>query len=57
RVVKLMYLGTPRAEKPIPSSGPLRLAMVLACLGVLFIGVIPAFVLEAAVDAIRLVTR
>ncbi|MBI4334063.1 MAG: NADH-quinone oxidoreductase subunit N [Chloroflexi bacterium] len=57
RVVKMVYLGAPKSERPIPSSGPLRLAMSLACLGVLFIGIIPAYVLKAAVDAINLFTR
>ncbi len=57
RVVKLIYLGTPKQEKPIPSSTSLRVAMSLACLGVLFIGIMPAFVLKAAFEAMNLLTR
>ncbi len=57
RVVKVMYLGAPKSEKPIPSSAALRIAMGLACLGVLVVFVFPSFVLNAAVDAINLLTR
>lgn len=57
RVVKVMVLGAPKIEKPVPSSGALRTAMALACLGVLVIGIIPAYVLNLAIRAVNILTR
>ncbi len=46
RVVKVMWLGEPVSEEKVPSSGALRVALALSCLGVLLLGVIPGFVMK-----------
>jgi len=48
RVVKVMWLGEPVSEEKVPSSGALRLALSLSCLGVLLLGVIPGYVMRLA---------
>ena len=48
RVVKVMWLGEPASEEKVPSSGALRVALSLSCLGVLLLGVIPGFVMRLA---------
>ena len=48
RVVKVMWLGEPVSEEKVPSSGALRLALSLSCLGVLLLGIIPGFVMRLA---------
>ncbi len=48
RVVKVMWLGAPVSEEKVPSSGALRLALSVSCLGVLLLGVIPGFVMKLA---------
>jgi NADH-quinone oxidoreductase subunit N len=48
RVVKVMWLGEPVSEEKVPSSGALRLALALSILGVLFLGIVPGFVMRLA---------
>jgi len=48
RVVKVMWLGKPASEEKVPSSGALRIALSLSCLGVLFLGIIPGLVMKLA---------
>jgi NADH-quinone oxidoreductase subunit N len=48
RVVKVMWLGEPASEEKVPSSGALRLALSLSCLGVLLLGIIPGSVMKLA---------
>jgi NADH-quinone oxidoreductase subunit N len=48
RVVKVMWLGQPASSEKVPSSGELRLALVLCSLGVLLLGIIPGSVMRAA---------
>jgi len=48
RVVKVMWLGEPASEERVPSSGALRVALSLSCLGVLFLGVVPGYVMKLA---------
>jgi len=48
RVVKVMWLGEPVSEERVPSSGALRVALSLSCLGVLLLGIIPGFVMKLA---------
>jgi len=48
RVVKVMWLGEPASEERVPSSGALRVALFLSCLGVLFLGIIPGLVMKLA---------
>lgn len=53
-VVKVMWLGEPASEEKVPSSGALRLALAISCLGVLLLGVIPGFVMKLAEVAARM---
>ncbi|MBA7506773.1 NAD(P)H-quinone oxidoreductase subunit 2 [subsurface metagenome] len=46
RVVKVMWLGEPASQEKVPSSGALRLALSLSCLGVLLLGVIPGYIMK-----------
>jgi NADH-quinone oxidoreductase subunit N len=48
RVVKVMWLGEPASEEKAPSSGALRVALALSCLGVLALGIIPGCVMKLA---------
>ena len=48
RVVKVMWLGEPASEEKVPSSGALRVALALSCLGVLLLGIIPGSVMRLA---------
>ena len=48
RVVKVMWLGEPASEEKVPSSGALRLALSLSCLGVLLLGIIPGYIMKLA---------
>jgi len=54
RVVKVMWLGEPVSEEKVPSSGALRLALSVSCLGVLLLGVIPGFVMKLAEAAAKM---
>ncbi len=54
RVVKIMFMGAPASEEKVPSSGALRLALGLSCLGVLAIGILPAQMLNLAQAAIKI---
>jgi NADH-quinone oxidoreductase subunit N len=48
RVVKVMWLDEPKFKGSVASSGALRLALFLACFGVLLLGVIPNYVMKLA---------
>ena len=48
RVVKVMWLGEPASEEKVPSSGALRVALALSCLGVLLLGIIPGVMMRLA---------
>jgi len=48
RVVKVMWQGEPASQEKVPSSGALRLALSLSCLGVLVLGIIPGHVMNWA---------
>ncbi len=54
RVVKVMWFGEPASEEKVPSSGALRLALSLSCLGVLLLGIIPGFIMNLAQAAARM---
>ncbi|MFC1916208.1 NADH-quinone oxidoreductase subunit N [Chloroflexota bacterium] len=54
RVVKVMWLGEAVSNEKIPSSGALRLALSLSCLGVLLLGIIPGYVMKLAELATRM---
>jgi NADH-quinone oxidoreductase subunit N len=48
RVVKVMWLGEAASAEKVPSSGSLRLALFLCCLGVLLLGIIPGGIMKLA---------
>ncbi len=48
RVVKVMWLGEVVSKEKVPSSGALRLALSLSCLGVLLLGIIPGYIMKLA---------
>lgn len=54
RVVKVMWLGEPASTEKVPSSGALRVAMAITCLGVLFFGILPGFGMKAAEFAAKI---
>jgi NADH-quinone oxidoreductase subunit N len=54
RVAKVMWFGEPAAEEKVPSSGALRFALGLSCLGVMVLGIIPAFMMNLAEAAARM---
>jgi len=45
RVVKVMWFGTPASEEKVPSSGALRLAVLLCSAGVLLLGILPGILM------------
>lgn len=56
RVVKVMWLGQALSQEKIPSSGALRLALVLSTIGVLLLGIIPGYVMRLAEMAASIFT-
>ncbi len=48
RVVKTMWMGKPASDEKIPSSGALRLALSISCLGVLLLGLVPGLMMKLA---------
>ena len=56
RVVKVMWVGQPASEEKVPSSGALRVALSLSCLGVLLLGIIPGFAMGLAELAAKIFT-
>jgi len=54
RVIKVMYLGAPLSEEAVPSSGALRAALSVTCLGVLLLGVYPWALLKIAETAVSM---
>jgi len=48
RVVKVMWTGEPASAEAIPSSGSLRFALAVSCLGVLVLGIVPWLVMRLA---------
>ena len=54
RVVKVMWFGEPASEAKVPSSGALRLALAVSCLGVLLLGIIPGYIMDLAQAAAQM---
>ncbi len=54
RVVKVMWFGEPASEGKVASSGALRVALILSCLGVLLLGIIPGFLMKLAEAAAKM---
>lgn len=57
RIIRVMYLKSPVIEGRVPSSISMRVALALSGVGVLFLGVIPAPLLDAAHEAVRSLVR
>jgi NADH-quinone oxidoreductase subunit N len=55
RVVKVMWFNEPLSTEKVSSSGALRLALLITCLGVLFVGIVPGFVLKLAEWAAQMI--
>ena len=53
RVVKTMYLAPPESEEEVPSSTPVRLALLVTGVGILAIGILPGPLLEISETAVR----
>ena len=51
RVVRLMYLNEPTSMESIPASASVKLALGIAVAGIIFVGVVPSPLLDAAKDA------
>jgi NADH-quinone oxidoreductase subunit N len=51
RVVRLMYMDEPSSTESIPVSAALKLALGIAVVGIIFVGVVPSPLLHAAKDA------
>jgi len=56
RVVKVMWFGEPASEEKVASSGALRVALSVSCLGVLLLGIIPGYMMDLAEAAARMFT-
>lgn len=54
RVAKVMWFGEPASAEKVPSSGALRIALLLTSLGVLLLGIIPGFLMKLAEAAARI---
>ena len=54
RVVKVMWFGEPASTEKVPSSGALRLALLLSSVGILLLGIIPGLLIELAQLAARI---
>lgn len=48
RVVKAMWFGESASTEKVPASGALRLTLALTTLGVLFVGILPGYVMKLA---------
>ncbi len=48
RVVKVTWFGAPASEESVPSSWPLRAALLIACVGVLILFFLPSPLLDVA---------
>jgi NADH-quinone oxidoreductase subunit N len=51
RVTGLLFVGEPRSLESVPTSASLKLALTVAVAGILFVGVVPSPLLNAARDA------
>ena len=57
RVVKVMWFTEPVSQEKVQSSGALRLALGVACLGVLIIGIVPGSIMNLAANAAEKLLR
>jgi len=48
RVVKVMWFNEPKFEGKVSSSGALRLALIICCLGVILLGILPNYGMKLA---------
>jgi NADH-quinone oxidoreductase subunit N len=55
RVIRVTWFAPPASGEAVPSSWPLRLALAIACLGVLFLFFYPSPLLDVSRDAAKVV--
>jgi NADH-quinone oxidoreductase subunit N len=51
RIASLMFTRDPASEEPVPTSNALKLALMVSTAGILFVGIVPSPLLNAAKDA------
>ena len=51
RISRMMFLGEPSSSESVPTSAGLKLALAVAVAGILFVGIVPSPLLNAARDA------
>ena len=56
RVVKVMWFGEPASDEKVPTSGAMKLSLVISSLGVLVLGIIPGYIMGLAESAARIFT-
>ncbi|MEE9247402.1 MAG: NADH-quinone oxidoreductase subunit N [Dehalococcoidia bacterium] len=52
RVIKVMYLAPPSSDQRITADLPLKAALAIAVIGMLFIGIVPRFVMDVVETAV-----
>lgn len=55
KVIKVMFLGTPKSMEPVPAGNGLRLALVISTVGVIILGVYPYVLYQFADKAAGLI--
>ncbi len=53
RIVSIMYLGEPKSAERVTTSPALKLALGVAVAGIIFVGIVPSPLLNAAKDAAK----
>lgn len=56
RVAKVMWFGELASEEKVPSSGALRVALIVSSLGVLLLGIVPGAIMKLAEAAAKMFT-
>jgi NADH-quinone oxidoreductase subunit N len=56
RVVKVMWFNEPVSLEKVPSSVALKIALALTSLGVLFVGIVPGWLMKLTETAAKMVT-
>jgi NADH-quinone oxidoreductase subunit N len=51
RVAGIMFTGEPKSTESVPTTNALKLALMVAVAGILFVGIVPSPLLDAARDA------
>jgi NADH-quinone oxidoreductase subunit N len=57
RVAGIMFTGEPKSEESLPTTNALKLALMVAVAGILFVGIVPSPLMDAARDAAAVFTQ